>query len=128
MLSRNGYNNYEPIQQHYQPHNQQQPYEQQDYRHQNDIGEDYYSSMRKSPSPHIKRSKSFKSLLKKFQNATIRGHFDKVQYYVEQYGLLNEREPSLHGGRTCLMLSISRDNYELVDYFCQQEHIDLNAI
>jgi len=120
MLSRNGYNNYEPIQQQ-QP---QQPYEQQNYRHPNDVDENYYSSMRKSP---VKRNKSLKSLLKKFQNATIRGQFDKVQYYVEQYGLLNETEHSLHGGRTCLMLSISRDNYELIDYFCQQEHIDLDA-
>ncbi|ORX53361.1 ankyrin [Piromyces finnis] len=125
MLSRNEYDN-RPIQQ------QQSslplfPFEQQGYENKKDSNENYYSSIGKYSLSYVKRNKSFKSILKKFQNATINSHFDKVQYYVEKYGLLNETEHSLCGGRTCLMLSISRENYKLIEYFCQQEHINLDV-
>ncbi|ORX77504.1 ankyrin [Anaeromyces robustus] len=115
MLSRNDYNSNSKQQQQQQ---QLQP----------NYNEEYYTPVRRIPSSNIKRNKSFKSILKKFQSATIHGNFEKVRYYVESYGLLNETEHSLHGGRTCLMLSISRNNYEIIDYFCQNENIDLDVI
>jgi len=124
MLNQNGYN-YEPIQQPQEPFEQNY---QQNYKSQINNDENYYSEgVRQLPSPNIKRSKSFKNLLKKFQNATMHGNLEKVQFYVESYGLLNKTEHSLHGGRTCLMLSISKNNKKLISYFCQQPGIDLDA-
>jgi len=127
MLSQNGYNDY--VRQSQEPFQQQQPY-QQNFNLQNVNNGNYYSTgiiQEQTHSSNIQRNKSYKNLLKKFQNETIKGNLDKVQYYVENYGLLNETEHSLHGGRTCLMLSISKNNFEIISYFCQQPNIDLNA-
>lgn len=119
-------------------YNQQQPFEQQfqqNYRYPNDNNNNnnnsrgYYTPIGRMPNSvvPIKRDKSFKNILKKLQNAIVHGNFNKVQYYVENYGILNETEHSLHGGRTCLMLSISKDNYEMIDYFLQHEDINLDV-
>jgi len=95
----------------------------------NNDNREYYHPIGKIPSPtsFLRRNKSFKSILKKLQNAILQGNFEKVQYFVENYGIVNETEHSLHGGRTGLMLSITKDNYEMIDYFLQLANIDLDA-